>query len=68
MMITNEGVSIQIRVSDISTIGRNTSGGKVINLDEGVKVAKIAKVRSTENMEATDDVVEEESDDTTIEE
>ena len=45
MMITNEGVIIQLRVGDISTIGRNTSGVKLINLDEGVQVAKIAKVR-----------------------
>lgn len=46
MMITTEGVIIQIRVSDISVYGRNTSGVKLINLDdENVKVAKIAKVR-----------------------
>lgn len=46
MMITTEGVIIQIRVGDISTYGRNTSGVKLINLDdENVKVAKIAKVR-----------------------
>ncbi len=45
MMITTEGVIIQLPVSDISIIGRNTSGVKLINLDEGVTVAKIAKVR-----------------------
>ena len=45
MMITTEGVIIQLPVNDISIIGRNTSGVKLINLDEGVTVAKIAKVR-----------------------
>ena len=45
-MITTEGVIIQIPVGDISIYGRNTSGVKLINLDdENVKVAKIAKVR-----------------------
>ena len=45
MMITTEGIIIQLRVQDISTLSRITSGVKLINLDEGVKVAQIAKVR-----------------------
>ncbi len=45
MMITTEGVIIQLRMEDISTLGRITSGVRMMNLDEGVKVAKIAKVR-----------------------
>ena len=45
MMITTEGIIIQLRMEDISTLGRITSGVKMINLDENVKVAKIAKVR-----------------------
>ncbi|MCI6630564.1 MAG: DNA gyrase subunit A, partial [Lachnospiraceae bacterium] len=45
MMITTGGVIIQLRMEDISTLGRITSGVKMINLDEGVTVAKIAKVR-----------------------
>ena len=32
-------------MQDISTLGRITSGVKMINLDPGVKVARIAKVR-----------------------
>ena len=55
MMITNEGIIIQFRVSDVSTIGRNTSGVKLMNIDteENIKVAKIAKVR--ENPKDTED-------------
>ena len=45
MMITTEGIIIQLRVQDISTLSRITSGVKLINLDNGVKVAQIAKVR-----------------------
>ena len=45
MMITDAGIIIQIPMSDISTLGRITSGVKLINLDKGVSVAKIAKVR-----------------------
>ncbi len=45
MMITTEGIIIQLRMDDISTLGRITSGVKMINLEKGVKVAQIAKVR-----------------------
>ena len=45
MMITTEGIIIQLRMEEISTLGRITSGVKMINLDDNVKVAQIAKVR-----------------------
>lgn len=45
MMITTGGVIIQIPMEDVSVLGRITSGVKLINLDENVKVAQIAKVR-----------------------
>ena len=45
MMITTEGIIIQIRMDDVSQVGRITSGVKLINLDAGVTVAQIAKVR-----------------------
>lgn len=48
MMITTEGVIIRTRVCDISMLGRNTSGVKVMNVDENVQVASIAKVRKEE--------------------
>ena len=68
MMITTEGVIIQIPVCDISVYGRNTSGVKLINLDdESVRVAKIAKVRERlsdgtqeiEEEELSEDIIEE---------
>ena len=45
MMITDEGIIIQIAMDDVSIQGRDTSGVKLMNLDENVKIAKIAKVR-----------------------
>ena len=64
MMITDGGIIIQLRMEDISTLGRITSGVKMINLDEGVKVAKIAKVREKisngdEEFENIEDAMEE---------
>ena len=48
MMITTEGIIIRIACSDISILGRITSGVKLMNLDEKVSVASIAKVREKE--------------------
>ena len=45
MLITNKGVIIQIRANDVSNIGRITMGVKIMNLDAGSKIVKIAKVR-----------------------
>lgn len=45
MMITTEGIIIQIRMQDISTLSRITSGVKLMDLEDGVRIAKIAKVR-----------------------
>ena len=55
MMITNEGIIIQLYANDISKVGRITSGVKLINLDEGVKVASIAKVRQEIPSDETQD-------------
>ena len=59
MLITTEGIIIRLACRDISTLGRITSGVKLINLDEGVKVATVSKVRknpSDENgSEASDE-------------
>ena len=55
MLITTEGIIIRIKVSDTTLLGRITSGVKLINLDENVTVASIAKVREDATlMENTD--------------
>ena len=50
IMITNEGILIRIPVSDISILGRSTSGVKCMNVDSeaDIRVANFAKVCETE--------------------
>lgn len=56
MLITTEGIIIRIKVNDTALLGRITSGVKLINLNENVTVASIAKVREDKNlMENVDD-------------
>ena len=69
MLITNEGILIRMGVSDISVIGRNTSGVKLMSIDPNsdTKVATIAKVRESNNQdeeEITEETVEETTEDT----
>lgn len=60
MLITTEGILIRLSVSDISIIGRNTSGVKLMNInqDSDITVASIAKVRESENKSEDLDSVE----------
>ncbi len=51
MLINTEGILIRIAVNSISTLGRITSGVKLINMEKGVKVAGIAKVKEQKNEE-----------------
>ncbi len=44
MIITEQGKIIRLKVADISVIGRNTQGVKLIDLAEGEKVVAVAKV------------------------
>ena len=50
MMITTEGIIIRMKVEGISVLGRITSGVKLINLDEDITVASIAKVREDKSL------------------
>ncbi len=51
MLITTEGIIIRLMVKDISTLGRITSGVKLINLDDNVTVARVAKVREEKEVQ-----------------
>jgi len=44
MLITSGGVLVRTRVDEISVIGRNTQGVKVIRLDSGEKVVGVDKI------------------------
>ena len=51
IMMTNTGTTIRLSVADISVIGRNTTGVKLISIDanKDVFVASFARVKETEN-------------------
>ena len=61
MMITNEGIVIRIGVKDISIIGRNTSGVKLMNIDPNsdTRIASIAKVRDDEQNPEVEEAIDE---------
>lgn len=44
MMINNQGVVIKLEASDISTVGRNTQGVRLMKLKDGEQIATISKV------------------------
>lgn len=50
MIITTEGIIIRMKVEGISILGRVTSGVKLINMDEDVTIASIAKVREDKSL------------------
>lgn len=69
IMITTEGIVIRILCSQISEIGRITSGVKLMNLShkKAIKVASIAKVRESE-IGISEDVLEDMLEEGTMEE
>lgn len=67
MIINTEGIIIRTECSGISKLGRITSGVKLINLDENVSVASIAKVRKTEGDGDEEEESQEENEEVTEE-
>lgn len=59
MMMTNEGIMIRMHCSDITVIGRITSGVKLMNVGSGAFVASVAKLARTEEEENVDEDGEE---------
>ncbi|MBE2976170.1 DNA gyrase subunit A [Priestia megaterium] len=68
MLITVSGVLIRVSVSDISQMGRNTQGVKVIRLGDEEFVSTVAKVQTSEDEdEILDELDEHEETDIIIE-
>jgi DNA gyrase subunit A len=53
LLVTAQGMVMTMRVGEIRQIGRNTQGVRLMNLNEGDKVASLAKVLS-ENLSSAD--------------
>ena len=51
MIISQNGVLIRLPIKDISVIGRNTQGVRLINLDEGDRVIDVARVMTKDEDE-----------------
>lgn len=60
MIITTEGIVIRLICSQVSEIGRITSGVKLIDIDasKDIKVASIAKVRESDQTNSEDQTIE----------
>ncbi len=56
MVVTSGGQMIRTRVREISVIGRNTQGVKVINLDKGQKVVSLDTLAEPEEDELEEEV------------
>ncbi len=61
MIITTEGIIIRLQCSDISILGRITSGVKLMNLTDGITVASVAKVREKEEEKQEGEQINEEN-------
>ena len=63
MLITNEGIIIRMAVSDISILGRITSGVKLIDIDveKDIRVASLTKVKEAATIKAAEETKEEET-------
>jgi DNA gyrase subunit A len=55
ILITTEGIVICIRVHDISTFGRVTSGVKLMDLDQDIFIASIARIKEIKTKTETEE-------------
>ncbi|MDR3195499.1 MAG: DNA gyrase subunit A [Endomicrobium sp.] len=58
MIMTQNGITIRLRVNSISVIGRNTQGVILVKLGDGDKVAALASVVKDDESETAQDAVE----------
>ena len=56
MMISIDGTVIRMEASGISTMGRSTSGVKVMRLNDDIKIATIAKVERADEVEDDEEI------------
>ena len=48
MLMTEKGMTVRVHAKDLSVIGRNTQGYRLIRMEEGDKLANIAPVVAEE--------------------
>jgi DNA gyrase subunit A len=62
MLITDKGTLVRFRVDELSIIGRNTQGVRLINVSSGELVVGMQRIEDLGETQETDDVTEEASD------
>ncbi|MEA3404553.1 MAG: DNA gyrase C-terminal beta-propeller domain-containing protein, partial [Pseudomonadota bacterium] len=65
VLITNKGTLVRTRVAEVSVVGRNTQGVKLINVGKGELVVGLAVVDIEEEEVLEDEVVAETAESTT---
>ena len=55
MLITNGGILVRTKVADVSVVGRNTQGVRLIKLGEGEKLTQLVQVASMGDEDEEDD-------------
>jgi DNA gyrase subunit A len=58
MIITENGMTIRLAVGSVRLMGRTAQGVKLINLRENSTIASVARVSQSEDIEESNDVVE----------
>jgi len=51
MLISDQGTLVRTRVDEVSVLGRNTQGVRVIRLKTGEKLVGLARIQETEDDE-----------------
>ena len=64
MLITDKGVLVRTRVSEIRELGRATQGVTLIGLDEGSKLSGLQRIVENDAIPAADEAAGDEQDDT----
>jgi DNA gyrase subunit A len=65
MLITDRGVLVRTRVSEIREMGRATQGVTLIGLDEGAKLSGMQRIVENDAQAAADEATDESTDDST---
>ncbi|MDG0979801.1 MAG: DNA gyrase subunit A [Halieaceae bacterium] len=58
MLISNQGTMVRTRVSEISSLGRNTQGVRVIRLKEGEELVRITQIDESDELSGDTDSAE----------
>jgi DNA gyrase subunit A len=58
MIITKKGITIRMKVNEISTMGRNTQGVKLIRLKKDDEIASVTKVVASDEEESDEELTD----------